>query len=366
MKKNYYNILEISPQATTEQVKMAVVQLGRKYAAKAQKNKVARTKLDDIQQAYKVLSHPQRRKYHDEDLAEQNLNTPQPVEQKQPSQTITAKRDKLRELTKLFLNSRPIAEQSLNTPKPVEQKQPSQTVTTKWSKLQELTKLFLNSKSIAQQNLNTPQPIKHNQSSQPIAAKQDKLRELTKLPLNSRQIEAKKNSYGLFSDETILFYSKPHFLSCLDIAALTLIILSSYLYITDPLKDYMPMVTLWLPSQLSTVLPQLSLWKLGMGTMLIMGIAIELEVIVNKFSTELLLTQNRIITKTGALGNKKIEIKLNAMESVSIQQSLLGRLFNYGAMIITGTGQGKVVLRNIAAPHKMSHLIWFHIKAKKE
>ncbi|MCV6638589.1 DnaJ domain-containing protein [Candidatus Albibeggiatoa sp. nov. NOAA] len=354
MKKNYYDILEISPQATDEQIKAAVVQLGRKYAAKAQNNSVARTKFNDIQQAYKVLSHPQRRKYHDETLAEQsghhiaevghslrlNAGTKQLEIKRFFYDAFYAVQNKFQETVKAY---KVLLHRQHDNTHSVQQHQYDDT-------------------NVVEQSMDTSK-ITHQP--EPVA-KQDKLRGLTKLSLNPKQIEAKKRHYGLFSDETILFYSKPHFLSCLDIVALALIVFSSYLYITDPLRDYMPVVTLWLPSQLSTILPEISLWHLGTGVMLLMGIVIQLEVLINKFSTELLLTQNRIIVKTGALGNNKTEIKLNAMESVSIHQSLLGRLFNYGAVNMTGSGQGKVVLRNITAPHKMSRLIWFYIKAKTE
>lgn len=290
MKKNYYQILEISPQATPEQIKKAAITLGKKYATKAQTNQRIRHKFNEIQQAYKVLSHPQLRKYHDEEL-ETEVN--KPVE-KQSS----TKRNQLREQIR----------------------------------------------------------VKHN-----------KLREFTKkLSLRPKRIDNKKHVDSLLNDETVVFYSKPHLLSCVDFAALTLIALSSYVYLNDPylLKDYLPVVTLWLPSQISSILPEISLWQLGVGILFGMGVAIQLEVLIDKFSTELILTQTRIITKNGFFGHKQTEIKLNAMESISIKQSLLGRLFNYGVVLITGTGQSKVKLRNIVAPHKMSRVIWFYIEKK--
>jgi hypothetical protein len=299
MKKNYYQILELSPQATPEQIKKAAITLGKKYAAKAQTNQRIRHKLNEIQQAYKVLSHPQLRKYHDEEL-ETEIN--KPVEN-------SAKHNKLREQIRL----------------------------------------------------------KNNKLHEQIWLKYNKLRDFTKKSsLHSKYVDNKKHVYGLIDDETILFYSKPHLLSCVDFAALTLIALSSYVYLNDPylLKDYLPVVTLWLPSQISSILPEISLWQLGVGILFGMGAAIQLEVLIDKFSTELILTQTRIITKNGFFGHQQTEIKLNSMESVSVKQSLLGRLFNYGSVLITGTGQSKVKLRNITAPHKMSRIIWFYIEKK--
>ncbi len=341
MNKNYYEILEVTPQANAEQIKSAVVELGRKYAVKFQTSPAARSKFNEIQQAYRVLSHPQRRKYHDESLAE--------LERKRKSleqSKLTAKifLDRVITQFKQFFERKPRAEtQSDLTP---QSQLETQSDLTPQSQLE--TSFILKTASEA------PAETKTNSTRQP---KSDKI-----FFLNKQEIAAKKYRYNLFEDETILFYSTPHILSCLDFTALILMMLSSYWYFTNPLQDYMLIVTLWLPSQFSEILPALSLWDLGTGSMFVMGMMIQLEVLIYQLSSELLLTSERIISKTGVLSHKKTEIRLNMLESVSIEQSLLGRLFGYGTVQVIGVGQGKIVLRNIRKPQKMSHFIWSYIK----
>jgi len=60
-------------------------------------------------------------------------------------------------------------------------------------------------------------------------------------------------------------------------------------------------------------------------------------------TTELAYTDKRIITKFGIIARNTDEIKINAIESIDIRQGVLGRLFNFGNLIISGTG-GKLVI----------------------
>ena len=60
-------------------------------------------------------------------------------------------------------------------------------------------------------------------------------------------------------------------------------------------------------------------------------------------TTELAYTDKRIITKFGIIARNTDEIKIGAIESIDIRQGILGRLFNFGSLIISGTG-GKLVI----------------------
>lgn len=60
-------------------------------------------------------------------------------------------------------------------------------------------------------------------------------------------------------------------------------------------------------------------------------------------TTELAYTNKRVITKFGIIARNTDEIKINAIESIDIRQGVLGRLFNFGSLIISGTG-GKLVI----------------------
>jgi len=55
-------------------------------------------------------------------------------------------------------------------------------------------------------------------------------------------------------------------------------------------------------------------------------------------STELVITDKRLIVKHGVLSIHSIEIRFDKIETVHVNQGLLGRMLNYGDILVTGTG----------------------------
>src|ERR1044071_5975096 len=86
-----------------------------------------------------------------------------------------------------------------------------------------------------------------------------------------------------------------------------------------------------------------SLWHiLALGVVLlpVFGIGLIFLVIayVRYKSVELAVTTKRLIVKHGFVRRQTVEINLNRVESVQVEQGLLGRLFNFGTLIVSGTG----------------------------
>ena len=69
-----------------------------------------------------------------------------------------------------------------------------------------------------------------------------------------------------------------------------------------------------------------------------------------RWTTEIAVTNRRIILKRGFIRRHTIEMNMDKVESVDVDQSLLGRLLNYGDVIVRGTGEGFEPLRMIDAP----------------
>jgi uncharacterized membrane protein YdbT with pleckstrin-like domain len=67
-------------------------------------------------------------------------------------------------------------------------------------------------------------------------------------------------------------------------------------------------------------------------------------------STELAVTTKRVIVKHGFIQRSTIEINLNKVESIQVTQSLLGRMFDFGTLVIAGTGSAHAPLEGIAEP----------------
>jgi uncharacterized membrane protein YdbT with pleckstrin-like domain len=69
-----------------------------------------------------------------------------------------------------------------------------------------------------------------------------------------------------------------------------------------------------------------------------------------RWTTEIAITDRRIIYKRGFIWRKTKEIALDKVESVGVDQSILGRILGYGTLGIHGTGQAIEELKTIAAP----------------
>lgn len=70
------------------------------------------------------------------------------------------------------------------------------------------------------------------------------------------------------------------------------------------------------------------------------------------FTSEFAFTNNRVIIKTGLISMKTVEKNLQKIESVNVNQSILGRLFGYGDLVIVGTGGTREVFTQIKKPIK--------------
>jgi len=60
-----------------------------------------------------------------------------------------------------------------------------------------------------------------------------------------------------------------------------------------------------------------------------------------RWSDEFVVTNKRIIVKTGIVSRRTLEMNLNKIESVNVDQSVIGRMFGYGTITIIGTGGTK-------------------------
>jgi len=69
-------------------------------------------------------------------------------------------------------------------------------------------------------------------------------------------------------------------------------------------------------------------------------------------STELVITSKRLIAKFGVTSTQSIEIHFDRIETVRVKQSLMGRILNYGDIVVTGTGSTFDPIPNISQPMK--------------
>ena len=67
-------------------------------------------------------------------------------------------------------------------------------------------------------------------------------------------------------------------------------------------------------------------------------------------TTEIIVTNRRIIFKTGFISRNSIEMNLDKVESVVVNQGILGRILDFGTLVIRGVGAGLEPVANVAAP----------------
>jgi len=74
-------------------------------------------------------------------------------------------------------------------------------------------------------------------------------------------------------------------------------------------------------------------------------------------TTETDVTNFRVVHKTGFIKRRTFEMSLDKVESVDVNQSILGRILNYGDVTILGVGEGKETISTIASPLKFRNSI---------
>lgn len=67
-------------------------------------------------------------------------------------------------------------------------------------------------------------------------------------------------------------------------------------------------------------------------------------------TTELAVTNRRVIAKFGLIKRDTIEIQVGKIESVQVHQSVMGRLLGYGTVVFSGAGTPQVRIEDLADP----------------
>ncbi|GLH78004.1 membrane protein [Bradyrhizobium sp. SSBR45G] len=70
----------------------------------------------------------------------------------------------------------------------------------------------------------------------------------------------------------------------------------------------------------------------------------------HRLTTETDVTNRRVVHKTGFIKRRTFEMALDKVESVDVNQTIMGRILNYGDVTILGVGEGKETISTIAEP----------------
>ncbi len=95
--------------------------------------------------------------------------------------------------------------------------------------------------------------------------------------------------------------------------------------------------------------PVRELWYLVAALGLIAVVTLLIGYITYK-SSEFAVTDRRVIIKVGFIQRRTLETMLSKVEAVGVDQGLLGRVFGFGTITVTGTGGTHEQFQRIAAP----------------
>jgi len=87
----------------------------------------------------------------------------------------------------------------------------------------------------------------------------------------------------------------------------------------------------------------------GIGCLLVAAIFFGIG-FVRRGATEMAVTNKRVIVKSGIVDRRTIELLLPRIESIAVEEPVLGRVLGYGTVIVRGTGGTPEVFPQIARP----------------
>lgn len=164
------------------------------------------------------------------------------------------------------------------------------------------------------------------------------------------------NSYidsNLMHDERVVFRTRPHWI--IFTSAIAFVVAAFALFTIGPFTR----VGQW---QIGGRSLFALLGSIGLLCSVVVGIVAYIDYI----SSEYGITNKRVLIKLGFISRQSLEVLMPKIESIAVVQSIPGRVFSYGTIIISGTGGSKDACRNIPYPLQFRKLIQEQIDEYEE
>ena len=105
-------------------------------------------------------------------------------------------------------------------------------------------------------------------------------------------------------------------------------------------------VRIWAPPEWSP--DSVSLAALILGAVIALFMAVPAGI--DRVTSEFAVTNKRVIIKVGWIQRRSVETLLTKVEGIEVHQGICARIFDYGTIVITGTGGSKEPFERIGAP----------------
>jgi uncharacterized membrane protein YdbT with pleckstrin-like domain len=99
------------------------------------------------------------------------------------------------------------------------------------------------------------------------------------------------------------------------------------------------------------------LWRYTAYALALVAVVLLIQEWLQWWVTEIAVTNRRVIYKKGLIQRQTNEMNMDKVESVQINQSIFGRMLDYGTVTILGTGEGFETLHTIASPIELRNSI---------
>jgi uncharacterized membrane protein YdbT with pleckstrin-like domain len=90
---------------------------------------------------------------------------------------------------------------------------------------------------------------------------------------------------------------------------------------------------------------------------IVVGVFIFASAVIKMKTTDFAVTNRRIILKRGWLNRRTQELAVESVEAVSMNQSIMARMFGFGRIIVTGTGDAVIAFPPMGDPVKFRRAI---------
>lgn len=95
------------------------------------------------------------------------------------------------------------------------------------------------------------------------------------------------------------------------------------------------------------------------------GFVTIIPALIRFFTTELGITNKRVIGKVGLINTKSLDSPLNKVNNVSVSSGLLGKIFGYGVVSVT-TSSGSYLYKSVAHPEQFKEALLAQIDQYEE
>ena len=92
------------------------------------------------------------------------------------------------------------------------------------------------------------------------------------------------------------------------------------------------------------------IWDIVAAVLVVVALGLLFREWFTWWTTEIAVTNRRIIYKEGFIRRDTVEMHMDKVESVDVEQSIFGRILDFGDVIVKGTGTGFEPLKRIARP----------------